>query len=159
VPSLQVAVTGVCACAITVVPKLATIARANKNAFMSSASRLPDESGHRPVEKQICTVGALRAKPYSPQAYFLLNAQTEVHQRAERFEDHWQAGSTLHYRLVSRHFCACSLIFMQRNGLALGRHNYPYKDICGCLLTVVNCLPYPNGGTAMFIMICYWADM
>ena len=38
--------------------------------------------------------------------------------------------------------------------LALGRHNYPYKDICGCLLTVVNRLPYYNGGTAMFIMIC-----
>ena len=44
--------------------------------------------------------------------------------------------------------------FVQRNGLALGRHNYPYQDICGCLLTVVNRLPYYNGGTAMFIMIC-----
>jgi hypothetical protein len=36
------------------------------------------------------TVDALRARPYSPRVYFLLNATLDIRQRAERLEGHWQ---------------------------------------------------------------------
>ena len=36
------------------------------------------------------TVDALRARPYSPRVYFLLNAPLDIRQRAERLEGHWQ---------------------------------------------------------------------
>jgi hypothetical protein len=45
-------------------------------------------------------------------------------------------------------------------GTIMGRYNQTGGTItrtrtsAGCLLTVVNRLPYYNGGTAMFIMIC-----
>jgi hypothetical protein len=42
------------------------------------------------------TVDALRAKPFSPRVYFLLNAPSDIRQRAERLEDHWQGWITWH---------------------------------------------------------------
>jgi hypothetical protein len=42
------------------------------------------------------TVDALRAKPFSPRVYFLLNASSDIRQRAERLEDHWQGRITWH---------------------------------------------------------------
>jgi len=42
------------------------------------------------------TVDALRAKPYSPRVYFLLNAPSDIRQRAGRLEDHWQGWITWH---------------------------------------------------------------
>jgi hypothetical protein len=42
------------------------------------------------------TVDALRAKPFSPRVYFLLNPPSDIRQRAERLEDHWQGWITWH---------------------------------------------------------------
>jgi hypothetical protein len=41
-------------------------------------------------------VDALRAKPFSPRAFFLLEAPKEVRQRAEQVEDHWNSLITWH---------------------------------------------------------------
>lgn len=42
------------------------------------------------------TVDALRAKPYSPRAYFLLNAQPDVRQRAKQIASDWPGLITWH---------------------------------------------------------------
>ena len=42
------------------------------------------------------TVDALRAKPYSPRVYFLLNAPPDIRQRAEQLEVRWQGRITWH---------------------------------------------------------------
>ena len=41
-------------------------------------------------------VDALRAKPWSPRVFFLLDAPDEVRQRAERIEQQWQGWITWH---------------------------------------------------------------
>jgi hypothetical protein len=42
------------------------------------------------------TVDALRAKPYSPRVYFLLNAPPDLRRRAEQIESDWQGWITWH---------------------------------------------------------------
>ena len=42
------------------------------------------------------TVDALRADPYSPRAFFLLNAPTEIRKRAEGIEGTWKGRITWH---------------------------------------------------------------
>jgi hypothetical protein len=42
------------------------------------------------------SVDALRAKPYSPRVYFLLNAPPDIRRRAEQLEAHWQGWITWH---------------------------------------------------------------
>jgi hypothetical protein len=42
------------------------------------------------------TVDALRAKPYSPRVFFLLNAPAEIRQRAEQIAVHWKGLITWH---------------------------------------------------------------
>ena len=42
------------------------------------------------------TVDALRAKPYSPRAYFLLNASPDIRRRAEQISLDWQGWITCH---------------------------------------------------------------
>jgi hypothetical protein len=42
------------------------------------------------------TVDALRARPYSPRLYFLLDAPTDIRHRAEAIERHWEGLITWH---------------------------------------------------------------
>jgi hypothetical protein len=42
------------------------------------------------------TIYALRARPYSPRAYFLLNAPPDVRERAEQITAHWEGLITWH---------------------------------------------------------------
>src|SRR5208282_3142691 len=42
------------------------------------------------------TVDALRAKPYSPRVFFLLDAPADVRQRAAQIEANWQSWITWH---------------------------------------------------------------
>jgi hypothetical protein len=42
------------------------------------------------------TVDALRATPYSPRVYFLLDASADVRRRAEQIESNWQGWITWH---------------------------------------------------------------
>jgi hypothetical protein len=42
------------------------------------------------------TVDALRARPYSPRVFFLLNAPTDIRQRAEQIAAHWNGLITWH---------------------------------------------------------------
>jgi hypothetical protein len=42
------------------------------------------------------TVDALRARPYSPRVFFLLNATADIRQRAKELEAHWQGRITWH---------------------------------------------------------------
>jgi hypothetical protein len=42
------------------------------------------------------TIDALRARPYSPRAYFLLNAPPDVRKRGEQFTAHWEGLITWH---------------------------------------------------------------
>jgi hypothetical protein len=46
------------------------------------------------------SVDALRAKPYSPRVYFLLNAPADIRQRAKQIEDHWEGWVTWHSTLL-----------------------------------------------------------
>ena len=48
------------------------------------------------------TVDALRAKPYSPRVYFLLNAPFDVQRRAEQIAVDWQGWITWHADAVLR---------------------------------------------------------
>jgi hypothetical protein len=47
-------------------------------------------------ERGFDTVDALRARPYSPRIFFLLNAPADVRQRAEQIAAHWQGWITWH---------------------------------------------------------------
>jgi hypothetical protein len=42
------------------------------------------------------TIDALRARPYSPRAYFLLNATPDVRKTAEQITGHWEGLITWH---------------------------------------------------------------
>ena len=44
----------------------------------------------------LTTVDALRARPYSPRVYFLLNASPDVRERAEQISTHWDDLITWH---------------------------------------------------------------
>jgi hypothetical protein len=48
------------------------------------------------------TVDALRAKPYSPRVYFLLNAPFDVRRRAKQIAVDWQGWITWHADAVLR---------------------------------------------------------
>ena len=45
------------------------------------------------------TIDALRARPYSPRLYFLLDAPTDIRHRAEAIEQHWEGLVTWHPEL------------------------------------------------------------
>jgi hypothetical protein len=47
-------------------------------------------------KRGFATVDALRARPYSPRIFFLLNAPADVRQRAEQIDTHWQGWITWH---------------------------------------------------------------
>ena len=50
----------------------------------------------RPRASGFATVDALRGRPYSPRAYFLLDAPTDVRHRAEAIERYWEGLITWH---------------------------------------------------------------
>ncbi|MEI9965533.1 MAG: hypothetical protein WDM92_13525 [Caulobacteraceae bacterium] len=48
-------------------------------------------------ERLACTVDALRFRPYSPRAFFLINADEELRGRAAQMAEHWgESGLTWH---------------------------------------------------------------